>query len=29
MRRALMEREFGGEWRAYCRLSWRLLPYIY
>jgi len=26
---ALMEREFGDEWQAYCRRSWRLLPYIY
>ena len=26
---ALMEREFGEEWRAYCRRAWRLVPYIY
>jgi protein-S-isoprenylcysteine O-methyltransferase Ste14 len=26
---ALMHREFGREWEAYCRRSWRLLPYVY
>lgn len=25
----LMQSEFGGEWEAYARRSWRLLPYIY
>jgi protein-S-isoprenylcysteine O-methyltransferase Ste14 len=26
---ALMHREFGVEWEAYCTHSWRLIPYIY
>jgi len=26
---ALMEREFGDEWRAYSRPAWRLVPHIY
>lgn len=26
---ALMAREFGDAWRAYCRRAWRLVPYIY
>jgi len=26
---ALMQREFGAEWEAYCQKSWRLIPYIY
>ena len=26
---ALMAKEFGEEWRAYCRRAWRLVPYIY
>jgi protein-S-isoprenylcysteine O-methyltransferase Ste14 len=26
---ALMHKEFGEEWEAYCKSSWRLLPYIY
>lgn len=25
----LMEREFGEEWRAYCRRAWRLVPYVH
>lgn len=26
---ALMQKEFGGEWEAYCKHSWRLIPYLY
>jgi protein-S-isoprenylcysteine O-methyltransferase Ste14 len=26
---ALMHKEFGKEWEAYCKRSWHLLPYIY
>ncbi len=26
---ALMHREFGQEWEAYCRQSWRLIPYLW
>ena len=26
---ALMLREFGSEWEAYCQRSWRLIPYVY
>jgi protein-S-isoprenylcysteine O-methyltransferase Ste14 len=26
---ALMRREFGSEWEAYCRRSWRLLPGVF
>ena len=26
---ALMAREFGNEWRTYCRRTWRLVPYMY
>jgi protein-S-isoprenylcysteine O-methyltransferase Ste14 len=26
---ATMHKEFGMEWEAYCRHSWRLIPYIY
>ena len=26
---ALMQKEFGGEWEAYARRSWRLLPFVY
>jgi protein-S-isoprenylcysteine O-methyltransferase Ste14 len=25
----LMHKEFGGEWEAYCKHSWRLIPYLY
>ena len=25
----LMRREFGPEWEAYCRKTWRLVPLIY
>ncbi|MGE5122941.1 MAG: methyltransferase family protein [Acidobacteriaceae bacterium] len=25
----LMHQEFGVEWEAYCRRSWRLIPYVY
>ena len=25
----LMHREFGVEWEAYCRRTWRLIPYVY
>lgn len=25
---AMMKKEFGEEWEAYCKRSWRLLPYI-
>jgi protein-S-isoprenylcysteine O-methyltransferase Ste14 len=25
----LMHKEFGGEWEAYCKRSWRLIPYIF
>jgi protein-S-isoprenylcysteine O-methyltransferase Ste14 len=26
---AMMQREFGMEWEAYCRRSWRLIPLFY
>ncbi len=26
---AAMHKEFGNEWQAYCRRSWRLIPYLY
>jgi protein-S-isoprenylcysteine O-methyltransferase Ste14 len=26
---AVMHQEFGAEWVAYCKCSWRLIPYIY
>ena len=26
---ALMSREFGSEWEAYCKKSWRLVPFIF
>jgi protein-S-isoprenylcysteine O-methyltransferase Ste14 len=26
---ALMHREFGQEWEAYCEHSWRLIPFVY
>lgn len=26
---ALMEAEFGDEWRAYCHRSWRLIPFLF
>ncbi len=26
---ALMHREFGPTWEAYCKQSWRLIPYLY
>lgn len=26
---ALMHREFGSEWEAYSRKSWRLIPFVY
>jgi protein-S-isoprenylcysteine O-methyltransferase Ste14 len=26
---ALMQAEFGQEWEAYCKRSWRLIPFIY
>jgi protein-S-isoprenylcysteine O-methyltransferase Ste14 len=26
---ALMHQEFGAEWEAYCKRSWRLIPHIY
>lgn len=26
---ALLHREFGPEWEAYCGRSWRLIPYLY
>ncbi len=26
---ALMHREFGAQWEAYCRRSWRMVPYVY
>jgi protein-S-isoprenylcysteine O-methyltransferase Ste14 len=26
---AVLHKEFGAEWEAYCHHSWRLLPYIY
>jgi len=26
---ALMRQEFGAEWDAYCRRSWRLIPRVY
>lgn len=26
---AVMLKEFGAEWDAYCKCSWRLIPYIY
>ena len=26
---SLLHREFGQEWEAYCRRSWRLIPYLY
>jgi len=26
---ALLQKEFGKEWTAYCRRSWRLFPFIY
>jgi len=26
---AVMHAEFGSEWEAYCRRSWRLIPYLY
>jgi protein-S-isoprenylcysteine O-methyltransferase Ste14 len=26
---AVMYKEFGPEWEAYCNCSWRLIPYIY
>ena len=26
---ALLHREFGPEWEAYCERSWRLIPYLY
>jgi protein-S-isoprenylcysteine O-methyltransferase Ste14 len=25
----VMHRAFGAEWEAYCRRSWRLIPYVY
>ncbi len=25
----VMLKEFGAEWQAYCKCSWRLIPYIY
>jgi len=26
---AMMSREFGAEWEAYCKKSWRLIPYVF
>jgi len=26
---SLLHQEFGQEWEAYCRRSWRLIPYLY
>lgn len=26
---AVLQREFGKEWEAYCNCSWRLVPYLY
>ena len=26
---ALMRREFGAAWEAYCRRTWRMVPYLY
>lgn len=26
---ALMAREFGEEWKSYCRRSWRLVPFLF
>lgn len=26
---AFMQQEFGPEWEAYCKQSWRLIPYLY
>lgn len=26
---ALMSKEFGSEWEAYCTKSWRLVPFIF
>ena len=26
---AVLHKEFDGEWEAYCKRSWRLIPYIY
>jgi protein-S-isoprenylcysteine O-methyltransferase Ste14 len=26
---ALLHREFGQAWEAYCKTSWRLIPYVY
>ncbi len=26
---AAMHKEFGSEWEAYCRRSWRMLPYLF
>jgi len=26
---AAMQKEFGIDWEAYCKNSWRLIPYIY
>lgn len=26
---SLMGKEFGSEWKSYCKQSWRLLPFIY
>jgi protein-S-isoprenylcysteine O-methyltransferase Ste14 len=26
---ALLHKEFGGEWEAYCKQSWRFIPYLY
>jgi protein-S-isoprenylcysteine O-methyltransferase Ste14 len=26
---AVMHKEFGAEWEAYCKCSWRLIPFIY
>jgi len=25
---ALLQKEFGEEWNAYCEVSWRLIPYV-
>jgi protein-S-isoprenylcysteine O-methyltransferase Ste14 len=26
---ALLHREFGAQWEAYCEQSWRFIPYLY
>jgi protein-S-isoprenylcysteine O-methyltransferase Ste14 len=26
---AMLEKEFGAEWKTYCKKTWRLVPFIW